>query len=54
MNNFPIKIKLLIIVLSTIISISTIIAYQAIYSINKLSNDNISNYRADAYKQKKR
>ena len=53
MKNFSIKLKLLVIVISTIVTISTIIAFVSIHSINKLSTDNIENYRTDAYNHKK-
>ncbi len=52
MKNLTIKNKLLIIVVSTIIIVSVILAFEAIYSINHLSKKNIETYTKDAYKHK--
>lgn len=52
MKNLTIKNKLLVIVISTIITVSVILALQAIYSINHLSKQNIEKYTKDAYKNK--
>ncbi|MDC0932849.1 methyl-accepting chemotaxis protein [Arcobacteraceae bacterium] len=53
MKNFSIKTKLLLIVMGTIITISTLIAFMSIHSIHKLSNDNIAKYKVEAYAHKK-
>ena len=53
MKNFSIKTKLLVIVICTIITISSLIAYIAIYSIHKLSDANIAKYKTEAYTHKK-
>ncbi|WP_417334185.1 cache domain-containing protein [Halarcobacter sp.] len=52
MKNLTIKNKLLIIVISTIITVSIILAIKAIYSINHISKQNIEKYTKDAYKNK--
>ena len=52
MKNLTIKNKLLIIVISTIITVSVILAIKAIYSINHISKQNIEKYTKDAYKNK--
>ncbi|RXJ91573.1 chemotaxis protein [Arcobacter sp. CECT 8983] len=52
MKNLTIKNKLLIIVISTIITVSIILAIEAIYSINHISKQNIEKYTKDAYKNK--
>ena len=49
MKNISIKMKLLVIVISTIVTISVIIATQAIFGINHLSESNIQKYRQEAY-----
>lgn len=52
MKNLTIKNKLLIIVISTIITVSIILAIEAIYTINQISKQNIEKYTIDAYKNK--
>ena len=49
MKNISIKAKLLLIVTVTIIVIAFIVATQAIYSINQLTESNIQKYKKDAY-----
>ena len=49
MKNLSIKIKLLLIVISTIIVISSIITIQSIYSITQLNEANIQKYKKEAY-----
>jgi methyl-accepting chemotaxis protein len=53
MKNFSIKTKLLLIVMGTIITISSLIAFMSIYSIHKLSADNIAKYKVESYSHKK-
>jgi len=53
MKNFSIKTKLLLIVISTIITISSVLAFQAVHAIHELSNENISKYKTEAYAHKK-
>jgi len=53
MKNFSIKTKLLVIVITTIVVISSLLAFQAIYAIHQLSDDNISKYKTEAYAHKK-
>ena len=50
--NISIKGKLLIISLITIIVVSLSIAISSIYSINKLSNENINRYKEESYAKK--
>ncbi len=50
MKNFSIKSKLLIIVIVTIILVATMIALKSIYEINNLTNQNIEEYKQNAYK----
>ena len=50
--NISIKGKLLIISLITIIVVSLSIAISSIYSINKLSNENIIKYKNESYSKK--
>jgi len=52
MKNLTIKNKLLIIVITTIITVSIILAVEAIYSIKHISNLSIEKYTKDAYKNK--
>ena len=52
MKNVTIKMKLLIIVVSTIITVSLILAAEAIYSIKNISQSNIEHYTKDAYTNK--
>ncbi len=49
MKNFSIKSKLLIIVIVTIILVATMIALKSIYEINNLTNQNIEEYKQNAY-----
>jgi len=49
MKNFSIKSKLLIIVIATIILVATMIALKSIYEINNLTNQNIEEYKQNAY-----
>ncbi|MDD2888451.1 MAG: cache domain-containing protein [Aliarcobacter sp.] len=49
MKNFSIKNKLLIIVIATIILVATMIALKSIYEINNLTNQNIEEYKQNAY-----
>ena len=52
MKNMTIKLKLLILVIVTILTISIIIGAEAIYNINAVSKSNITQYREEAYKNK--
>ena len=52
MKNITIKLKLLILVISTILIISVIIGFEAIYNIKAVSDANINGYRAESYKNK--
>jgi methyl-accepting chemotaxis protein len=52
MKNMTIKIKLLILVIATIFTISVIIGAEAIYNINAVSKTSIEQYREEAYKNK--
>ncbi len=49
MKNFSIKSKLLIIVIATIILVATMIALKSIYEINNLTQQNIEEYKQNAY-----
>ena len=49
MKNISIKVKLLLIVTVTIIVIATIVATQAIFGINELTQSNIEKYKKEAY-----
>ncbi|MDD2896205.1 MAG: cache domain-containing protein [Aliarcobacter sp.] len=49
MKNFSIKSKLLVIVIATIILVATMIALKSIYEINNLTNQNIEEYKQNAY-----
>jgi len=52
MQNITIKMKLLILVIGTIITISVIIGFEAIYNIKAVSDANIKEYREESYKHK--
>jgi methyl-accepting chemotaxis protein len=52
LGNVSIKGKLLILSLVTIILVSLSIAIDSIYSINKLSNENINKYKEESYSKK--
>jgi len=52
MKNLSIKVKLLFLVIITISLISIILIVDSISSINKITNNNIKNYRIEAYKLK--
>ena len=52
MKNMTIKLKLLILVISTILIISVIIGFEAIYNIKAVSDSNIKQYRTESYKNK--
>jgi len=52
MKNMTIKLKLLILVISTILAISVIIGFEAIYNIKAVSDSNIKQYREESYKNK--
>jgi methyl-accepting chemotaxis protein len=52
MKNISIKAKLLTIVLSTIVVISLILVSQSINTIKSISDENIQQYKKDAYKTK--
>ena len=52
MKNMTIKLKLLILVITTIVTISVIIGFEAIYNIKAVSDENIKQYRAESYKNK--
>ncbi len=52
MKNITIKTKLLILVITTILLISVIIGFEAIYNIKAVSDANIKEYRAESYKNK--
>ena len=54
MKNFSIKSKLLLIVITTVIIVSTVIALLSIYSMNKLSDANIADYKKEAYLTKEK
>ena len=52
MKNMTIKFKLLLLVIVAILTISVIIGFEAIYNIKAVSEANIKQYRAEAYKNK--
>lgn len=52
MGNLSIKLRIQFIILSTIIVLSTIFIYEAVSSINQLSENNIESYSNNAYKNK--
>ena len=52
MKDITIKLKLLILVISTILVISLIIGFEAIYNIQSISESNIKQYRDESYKNK--
>ena len=52
MKNMTIKVKLLVLVIATILLISVIIGFEAIYNIKAVSDENIKQYRAESYKNK--
>ena len=52
LGNVSIKVKLLMLSLITIILVSLSIAINSIYSINKLSNENIIKYKEESYAKK--
>jgi len=52
MKNVTIKVKLLMLVVTAIITISLILGAQAIYDINSVSQDNIEKFREEAYHSK--
>ncbi len=52
MKNLTIKIKLQLILLFTIITVSCILSFQSIYSMEKLSAAKIKSYKIEAYKNK--
>ena len=52
MKNMTIKVKLLLLVIGTIFTISVIIGAEAIYNINAVSKNSIKQYREEAYKNK--
>jgi methyl-accepting chemotaxis protein len=52
MKNMTIKLKLLLLVILAILTISVIIGFEAIYNIKAVSEENIKNYRTEAYKNK--
>ena len=52
LGNVSIKVKLLMLSLITIILVSLSIAINSIYSINKLSNENIIKYKNESYAKK--
>ena len=52
MKNMTIKLKLLLLVITTILTISIIIGLEAIYNIKAVSEDNIKQYREESYKNK--
>jgi methyl-accepting chemotaxis protein len=52
MKNLTIKLKLLILVIATILTISVIIGAEAIYNIGAVSESNIKQYREEAYLNK--
>ncbi len=53
-SNLSIKAKLLLLALITIIVVSISITIDSIYSINKLSSENIENYEKEAYAKKEK
>ena len=52
MKNITIKLKLLILVICAILTISLIIGFEAIYNIKAVSDSNIQQYREESYKNK--
>ena len=52
MKNITIKLKLLILVIATILTISIVIGFEAIYNIKAVSEANIKAYREESYKNK--
>ena len=52
MNSISIKMKMIVLILVTIFTVSTAIILQAVYSINTLTQENIEAYKKDAYKNK--
>ena len=52
MKNMTIKVKLLILVIVSILTISIIIGFEAIYNIKAVSEANIKQYREESYKNK--
>jgi len=52
MKNMTIKLKLLLLVIIAILTISVIIGFEAIYNIKAVSEENIKQYRTEAYKNK--
>ena len=53
-SNISIKVKLLLLALSTIILVSLAISIDSIYSINKFSHDNVDAYKKEAYLKKEK
>ena len=53
-SNISIKVKLLLLALTTIVLISLSIAITSIYSINKFSHDNVEKYKKDSYDKKEK
>ena len=49
MKNLSIKTKLLLIVIVTILLVATMIALKSIYEINNLTQQNIEEYKQNAY-----
>ncbi|MGB5867576.1 MAG: cache domain-containing protein, partial [Arcobacteraceae bacterium] len=52
MKNITIKMKLLMLVITTIITIAVVIGIEAIYNIGAVSKANIEQYREEAYQNK--
>ncbi|WP_419769118.1 MAG: cache domain-containing protein [Candidatus Marinarcus sp.] len=52
LNNMSIKMKVLVLSLLAIVLVSIVVASNTIYSINKLSNESIENFKKDAYAKK--
>ena len=53
-SNISIKVKLLLLALSTIVLVSLAISIDSIYSINKFSHDNVDEYKKEAYLKKEK
>ncbi|MGB3751920.1 MAG: cache domain-containing protein [Arcobacteraceae bacterium] len=52
MKNITIKMKLLLLVIGTIVTISIIVGFEAIYNIKAVSDENIKEYKEESYKNK--
>lgn len=52
LGNLTIKSKLLILAFLTIFSVAIIVSIESIYSVKKLSNENVEKYKKEAYAKK--